>query len=424
METVGGATTTYDYGYDAVGQLIEVKRNHVVVTQYTYDPNGNRLSKTGPGLNETGTYDDQDRLLTYGTATHTYTAHGELKTKVQGGQTTTYSYDALGNLRQVALPDGRAIEYLIDGQNRRIGKRINGSLVQGFLYQGQLQPVAELDGNGNLVSRFIYATGINVPDYLIKGGVTYRIVKDHLGSPRLVVNTATGAIEQRMDYDEYGRVLSDSNPGFQPFGFAGGLYDRDTGLVRFSARDYDAETGRWTAKDPIGFEGGDDNLYGYVLGDPINHIDFDGRTLSGEKLLGDAIKGAIIGAIAGAITGSPVAGVVGAIPGALIGAYLGAHVGFATSVAGNALSIIIPGADNAVEIVQFAIDPKGVILDIALELLLFSGIQDTDTRRDTNTSLITPTPETLQCPVRPLPYRVPPLPYWTGPSALLRSQNN
>jgi uncharacterized lipoprotein YmbA len=65
-------------------------------------------------------------------------------------------------------------------------------LVQGFLYQGQLQPAAELDGSGNVVSRFVYATGVNVPDYLIKGGVTYRILKDHLGSPRLVVNIATG----------------------------------------------------------------------------------------------------------------------------------------------------------------------------------------------------------------------------------------
>jgi len=52
-----------------------------------------------------------------------------------------------------------------------------------------------------------------------------------------------------MDYDEWGRAVLDTNPGFQPFGFAGGLHDRDTGLVRFGARDYDPETGRWTAKD-------------------------------------------------------------------------------------------------------------------------------------------------------------------------------
>ncbi|CAK0769578.1 hypothetical protein CCP4SC76_510006 [Gammaproteobacteria bacterium] len=61
-------------------------------------------------------------------------------------------------------------------------------------------------------------------------------------------------------------MLNDTNPGFQPFGFAGGLYDRDTGLVRFGYRDYDAETGQWTAKDPIGFRGGDTDLYAYAGG--------------------------------------------------------------------------------------------------------------------------------------------------------------
>jgi len=71
----------------------------------------------------------------------------------------------------------------------------------------------------------------------------------------LVVNSETGAIAQRMRYDEYGQVLEDTNPGFQPFGYAGGLYDPDSGLVRFGARDYDAEIERWLAKDPIGFGG-------------------------------------------------------------------------------------------------------------------------------------------------------------------------
>ena len=58
-----------------------------------------------------------------------------------------------------------------------------------------------------------------------------------------MVNVATGAIIQRMGYDAFGNVTQDTNPGFQPFGFAGGLYDRDTKLVRFGARDYDPETG-------------------------------------------------------------------------------------------------------------------------------------------------------------------------------------
>src|SRR5205814_6983025 len=97
-----------------------------------------------------------------------------------------------------------------------------------------------------------YATRSNIPDYMLRQG-RYRIVSDHLGSPRVVINTATGEIAQMIGYDDFGNVLSDSSPGFQPFGFAGGLYEPDTHLVRFGARDYDAVTGRWTAKEPLGF---------------------------------------------------------------------------------------------------------------------------------------------------------------------------
>ncbi len=164
----------------------------------------------------------------------------------------------------------------MDGQNRRIGKKVNGTLVQGFLYQNQLNPVAELDGTGNVVSRFVYGSKANVPDYMVKGGVTYRIVSDHLGSPRLIINTSTGAVVERLDYDEFGNVttvIGDPNNPIQPFGFAGGLYDQHTGLTRFGARDYDAQVGRWTAKDPIGFADREPNLYGYVRNDPVNFRD-------------------------------------------------------------------------------------------------------------------------------------------------------
>ncbi|MEP7339705.1 MAG: RHS repeat-associated core domain-containing protein [Acidobacteriota bacterium] len=275
IETVQGVTNTYDYTYDLAGRLSTVKLNTVTVATYAYDSNSNRASLTTGGT-VTGTYDNQDRMTAYGAATHAYTANGELASKTVSAQTTSYSYDVVGNLRQVTLPGGTQIDYVIDGQNRRIGKRVNGVLTQGRLYQNSLKPVAELDGGNTLVSRFVYGSNQNTPDYLIKGGITYRLIADHLGSVRLVVDSTTGAIAQRIDYDEFGVVLMDTNPGFQPFGFAGGLYDSQTGFVRFGARDYDAQTGRWTAKDPILFSGGDTNLYGYVLADPVNNFDSSG----------------------------------------------------------------------------------------------------------------------------------------------------
>ena len=276
VETVGGAVKTFDYLYDLGGRLTQVLENGVVSASYTYDANGNRTAKTTATVTASGTYDNQDRMVSYGNAAFTYSANGELLTKMDGTGATSYQYDVLGNLLSVLSPNGTLIEYVVDGANRRVGKKVNGVLVQGWLYSSQLAPIAELDGAGNVVSVFVYGAKANIPDYVIKNGVSYRIISDHLGSPRLVVDSTSGTIIQKMDFDEFGIVVLDSNPGFIPFGFAGGLYDRDTGLVRFGARDYEAQSGRWTSKDPIRFQGGDTNLYGYVLGDTVNFVDGDG----------------------------------------------------------------------------------------------------------------------------------------------------
>jgi len=270
-ETVNGTSNQYAHKYDPAGRLTAVTNNSGSDT-YTYDTNSNRLTATSGSVSVSGTYDAQDRLLTYGAASYTYTANGELASKTVGAQTNTYQYDVLGNLIAVTLANGTAITYIVDAANRRVGEEVNGVLQTGFLYDGQ-GIVAQLNGSNQLVSQFVYATRSNTPDYMINSGVTYRIFCDELGSPVLVINTSTGAIAEQITYDEFGNVLSDTNPGFQPFGFAGGLYDQDTKLVHFGARDYDPSVGRWTAKDPILFAGGDTNLYGYVLNDPINRLD-------------------------------------------------------------------------------------------------------------------------------------------------------
>ena len=205
-----------------------------------------------------------------------WTAQGELLGKHLGGSTTSYVTDSLGRLQSVTLPTGHVVSYVYDGSNRRVGKKVDGVLQQGFLYRDAIKPVVELDGAGNVVSRFVYGSNPITPDYVVKGGSTYKIFSDQIGSPRVVVDVSSGSIVERIDYDERGNTLNDTNPGFIPFGFTGGIVDRDTGLIRFGARDYDPSVGRWTTKDGIGFNGGS-NFYAYAGDDATNRVDPSGH---------------------------------------------------------------------------------------------------------------------------------------------------
>lgn len=296
-EVVQGSASTRKYEYDPVGRLIRVRdAADTLLSAYEYDGNGARISVQtatqqldlgtnlgcGPGL--TQAVDAQDRLCRYGDYDYAYNPNGQLatRTRVSSGEATQYTYDGAGRLKSVVTSTNR-VDYVHDALGRRIGKVMNGSLSKGWLYQNSLRPVAQLNSASQIEATFIYAAQINVPEFMVMRatGQVYRLVTDHLGSVRLVINVADGSVMQRLDYDEFGVVTGDTNPSFQPFGFAGGLHDTHTGLVRFGARDYEAVTGRWTAKDPLNFGGGDTNLYAYVGNDPINLIDISGTSKPG-----------------------------------------------------------------------------------------------------------------------------------------------
>jgi RHS repeat-associated protein len=231
----------------------------------------------------------QDRLLTYGSLNYQYDALGERTTRVTDNtnRTKSYIYDSLGALEtfnrqytgNVAADQKwtASFAYLNDGLGRRIEKRKNGVLTARYVYDESGRIIAELDVNGKIISQFVYATRLNSPDSMIKNGVNFKIVHDQLGSVRMVVKVSTGEIISQIDYDEFGVVKSSTRLDFQPFGFAGGLYDQASELVRFGARDYDPVVGRWVSKDPsLFFNGGGVNLYGYSFNDPVNLIDVNG----------------------------------------------------------------------------------------------------------------------------------------------------
>ena len=167
------------------------------------------------------------------------------------------------------------ISYQHNALGNRVARSVDGIVVEKYLWLDKTTLVATYDKDDNLVQRFEYADG-NTPVSFTQNNQRYYIVTDHLGTPRAITDN-NGTMVKKVEYDSFGNVISDSNPSISiPFGFAGGLQDNDTKLVRFGFRVYDPETGRWTARDPIGFAGGDSNLYGYVFSDPVNFVDPSG----------------------------------------------------------------------------------------------------------------------------------------------------
>jgi RHS repeat-associated protein len=282
-ETLGGVTSNYVYAYDSMGRLTTVTKDGGLVEEYEYSLNGTRTYEMNAlrGIPaRTLTYSDEDHLLTAGTSTYEYDLDGFLATKTDATNMTTYDYSSRGELMTVTLPDGTAIEYVHDPLGRRIAKKVNGVIVEKYLWKGLTQLLAVYDGSDNLLMRFEYADG-RMPVSMMRSDGTYYFTYDQVGSLRVVADS-TGTSVKAIDYDSFGNIINDTGPSFEvPFGFAGGLHDRDTGLVRFCYRDYDPDIGRWTAKDPILFAGGDMDLYGYCLNDTVNLVDSLGSEFYG-----------------------------------------------------------------------------------------------------------------------------------------------
>ena len=239
------------------------------------DPDHRGLGLIGQGLG----------LTQWNGETLEYDDFGSLERRTSLDAETTFTYDVWGNLHEVQTTDSdtgsqTTITYGTDGHNRRISKSVDGALRWKALYRSSLQPAAWIKTNDDgtqEVTHFVYATGRNSPDLMIRDSRVYWLIVDHVGSVRRVVDVSTGAELQQIDYDAWGQITNEVGAGFQPFAFGGGILDRDTGLVRFGARDYDPRLGRWTTKDPLRFDGRSTNLYQYVNGDPVNFVDPGGE---------------------------------------------------------------------------------------------------------------------------------------------------
>jgi RHS repeat-associated protein len=194
-------------------------------------------------------YDTENRLTDDGTYTYSYDNNGNRLTRTEKatGNITNYTWDAENRLIEVQMPGGSIVQYEYDPFGRRIQKNVNGTITQ-YLYDNQ-NILFEYDQNGNVLSAFTHGAGIDEPLMWSSNGTTYYYHADALGSIRMISN-ASGSVIQTNVYDAFGSIQS-GNTLSQPYAFTGREYDAETGLYYYRARYYDPLTGRFISRDPI-----------------------------------------------------------------------------------------------------------------------------------------------------------------------------
>jgi RHS repeat-associated protein len=272
VETKSGISETMTYTYSADGDLFTVARNGTNVEEYDYDLNRNRSSvRRDGGEAQSASYDTLDRLTARGGVTYQFNDNGYLVSR--GSDTFTYS--TRGELIEARLGGGKTITYTYDGFGTMVARTDDTGTLQ-YLYDGlgSIFRVTEFRDSAGVLTRFYYDDD-DILYAMQQGSSWFYVACDPIGTPQVVAD-ATGTVVKEMKWDSYGNLSSDSNPAMaMPIGFAGGIADPDTGLVRFGFRDYEPASGRWMARDPALFQGGT-NLYAYAFNDPVNRRDPSG----------------------------------------------------------------------------------------------------------------------------------------------------
>jgi RHS repeat-associated protein len=269
----GSSTDTLSYGYTNNNQLTSVTHTNTSFTNesFTYDANGN---ETGTGYT-TATGNEQTASPGY---SYTYDADGNMITMTQTstGDVWTYSYNFRNLMTGAVEKNGSGtilsqVTYTYDALDNRIGMDENGTQTW-TLYDGS-DPIMDFNGSGSLEMRYLNGpTGDLVDTVLAResaGGTIAWYLPDRLGTNRDLVNNS-GSIIDHVDYSAFGTVLDESSPsnGDRLMGFAGLDRDTATGLNLAVHRVQNPWTGRWTSQDPLGFGGGDKNLYRYSRNSP------------------------------------------------------------------------------------------------------------------------------------------------------------
>jgi RHS repeat-associated protein len=277
---------TINYTYDHDGELVGATGTGLPSSDsYAYDANGNR--------NSTGYTTGTDNELTSdGTYDYAYDADGNLitQTTIATGATENFTWDYRNRLTEITYKNSSGtttgtVQYTYNVFNQRISQKVtNGSgtvtLDENYIYDGD-NLLMVINGSGTITDRYLFGPGSNqVLADNASGGTTWMLA-DQQGTIRDVVNSG-GSVVDHIVYDPYGNILSQTSLSNQPrFGFDGMQLDAATGLYYDNARYYDASTGKFITQDPIGFAGGTADLYEYVLNDPMNFADRSGFISAG-----------------------------------------------------------------------------------------------------------------------------------------------
>ena len=276
--------TSTSYTYDVASRLTTI--NHIgpsgiiEALTYQYDAAGNRTSLARnngtasllPSAVASATYDAANEQTQFAGATLAYDANGNL---ISDG-VNTYQWDARNRL--VSISGGATATFNYDALGRRTSKTVNGVASQ-FAYDGN-DISAEIGGGAVGAS---YLSSLNIDEPFIRQTSTgnEHFHTDALGSS-LALSNAQGSSAITYTYEPFGKttVTGTSASAFQ---YTGREND-GTGLYYARTRYYNPSLGRFIQQDPIGFWGGDLNLYAYVHGNPMNLADPYGLAASVSKI--------------------------------------------------------------------------------------------------------------------------------------------
>jgi RHS repeat-associated protein len=272
---------THSYGYDSVNRLTSATYPGATSESYTYDGVGNR---TASHLSASYTYQGFNQVTGAGGATYTYDNNGNLLTKVVGTDTTQYTWDFENRLTQVTLPDGTCVSYAYDALGRRIQRTTSAGADERYVYDGQ-NVIQDLDSSSSVVTSYLNGPGVDnhLRQTNSTTGVSY-FLTDHLGSTSALTDGSGNVVEQ-ISYDSFGNHLASSQTRYT---YTGRERDPDTGLMYHRARFYDPQLGRFINEDPIGLNGGV-NTYAYVLNSPTRFVDPSGLDIW-DTLAGVAVQ--------------------------------------------------------------------------------------------------------------------------------------